>query len=159
MKNSIKNSIIALWLVAVLVSSTGFSLHTTYCFCMNQYETSLFTTEHACQKSHEEDADMANLHPCCKKALALKKAKECGKKQGGCTQKTTKFVKADLKFLEFKKTELPNIAFEAVLKAPFPSIFSQKIAANYAALPIIADRAPPPYFGRRLLNFIQVYRL
>ena len=159
MKNIVKNSLVALWLVAVLVSSTGFSLHTTYCFCMNQYETSLFTTEHACPKSHEDDADMANLHPCCKKALALKKAKECGEKQGGCTQKTTKFVKADLKCLEFKTTELPNIAFEAVLKSPFYAVFSPKIVANYAALPIIADRAPPQYFGRRLLNFIQVYRL
>ena len=159
MKNIVKNSIVALWLVAVLVSSTGFSLHTTYCFCMNQYETSLFTTEHACQKSRESDADMAGLHPCCKKALALKKAKECNEKQGGCTKKTTKFVKADLKCLEFKTTELPKIAFEAVLKTPFLSVFSPKIAANYAALPIIADRAPPQYFGRRLLNFIQVYRI
>lgn len=159
MKNSIKNSIIALWLVAVLVSSTGFSLHTTYCFCMNQYETSLFITEHACKKAHEDDANMAGLHACCKKALALKKAKECGEKQGGCTKKTTKFVKADLKCLEFKKTELPNIAFEAVLKMPFLSIFSPKIASNYAAIPIISDRAPPQYFGRSLLNFIQVYRL
>lgn len=159
MKNIVKNSIVALWLVAVLVSSTGFSLHTTYCFCMNQYETSLFTTEHACQKSHEDDADMAGLHPCCKKALALKKAKECREKQGGCTKKTTKFVKADLKFLELKKTELPKIAFEAVLNTSFSSVFSPKPAANYAALPIIADRAPPQYYGRRLLNFIQVYRI
>jgi hypothetical protein len=159
MKNIIKNSIVALWLVAVLVSSTGFSLHTTYCFCMNQYETSLFTTEHACQKSHDNDADMVGLHACCKKALALKKAKECGEKQGGCTKKTTKFVKADLKFLEFKKTELPNIAFEAILKTPFFPIFSPKTATNYADFPILVDRAPPQYFGRWLLNFIQVYRL
>ena len=159
MKNIVKNSIVALWLVAVLVSSTGFSLHTTYCFCMNQYQTSLFTTEHACQKSHEDNADMVGLHPCCKKALALKKANECNQKQGGCTQKTTKFVKADLKFLEFKKTELPNLAFEAVLKTLSLSVFSPKIVANYAALPIIAERAPPQYYGRQLLNFIQVYRL
>lgn len=159
MKNIIKNSIVALWLVAVLVSSTGFSLHTTYCFCMNQYETSLFITEHACKKSHENDGDRTGLHACCKKALALKKAKECGEKQGGCTKKTTKFVKADLKFLEFKKTELPNIIFEAVLKTPFSLIFSPKMVANYAALPILVDRAPPQYFGRWLLNFIQVYRL
>lgn len=102
---------------------------------------------------------MAGLHACCKKALALKKAKECGEKQGGCTKKTTKFVKADLKFLEFKKMELPNIAFEAVLETPFFPIFSTKTAANYAALPTLVDRAPPQYFGRWLLNFIQVYRL
>jgi hypothetical protein len=159
MKNSIKNSIVALWLVAVLVASTGFSLHTTYCFCMNQYETSLFTTEHACQKARTAAADLTGLHPCCRKALALKKAKECSEKQGGCTKKTTKFVKADLKFLEFKKTELPTIAFETVLKTPFFSIFSPKIVAQYAALPIFVDRAPPQYFGRWLLNFIQVYRL
>ena len=159
MKNIVKNSIVALWLVAVLVASTGFSLHTTYCFCMNQYETSLFTTQQTCQKSHEDGAEMVALHPCCKKALAFKKAKECNEKKGGCTQKTTKFVKADLKFLELKKTERPTIAFEAVLKTPFSPVFSPKIVANYAALPILVDRAPPQYFGRRLLNFIQVYRI
>ena len=159
MKNIVKNSIVALWLISVLVASTGFSLHTTYCFCMNQSQTSLFTTEHACQKSHEDDADLSGLHSCCKKALALKKAKECNEKQGGCTKKTTKFVKADLKCLEFKKTELPSIAFEAVLKSPFLLLFSPKIATNYVAPLLIADRAPPQYFGRRLLNFIQVYRL
>jgi hypothetical protein len=158
-KKVLKNSIVALWLVAVLVASTGFSLHTTYCFCMNQYETSLFETEHACKKQQQDDAATANLHPCCKRALALKKAKECGEKQGGCTKKTIKFVKADLKFLEFKKTELPEIAFIAVLEPSFRAVFAQKQLSNYAAIPTIADRAPPQYYGRQLLNFIQVYRL
>ena len=159
MKNVFKNSIVALWLVAVLVASTGFSLHTTYCFCMNQYETSLFETAHACKKTHEDDASTAHLHPCCKKALALKKAQACGEKQDGCTKKTTTFVKADLKFLEFKKTKLPEIAFIRVSLPTFLPVFYQKTLSNYASTPIVADRAPPQYFGRQLLNFIQVYRI
>lgn len=166
MKNIVKNSIVAVWLAAVLVASTGFSLHTTYCFCMNQYDISLFETTHACKKQTQEDAATANLHPCCKRALALKKAKQCtenadncAKKQGDCTHKTTKFVKADLEFLEFKKTELPKIAYIAVLNKAITAVFSPKTLSNYAAFPKIADRAPPQYYGRRLLNFIQVYRL
>jgi hypothetical protein len=158
-KNVFKNSIVALWLVAVLVASTGFSLHTTYCFCLNQYETSLFETAHACKKTHEDDASTANLHPCCKKALALKKAKACSENQGGCTHTTTKFVKADLKCLEFKKTELPKIAFMSVLEPMPVTVFSQKQLSNYAPIPMIAERAPPQYSGRQLLNFIQVYRI
>lgn len=159
MKNVFKNSIVALWLVAVLVASTGFSLHTTYCFCMNQYETSLFETAHACKKTHEDDADLANLHPCCKKARALKRAQECGEKQGGCTKTTVKFVKADLKFLEFKKTALPKMAIISVPTPIFSTDFSEKLLSNYSSIPKIADRAPPQYFGRQLLNFIQVYRI
>jgi hypothetical protein len=158
-KNVFKNSIVVLWIVAVLVASTGFSLHTTYCFCMNQYETSLFQTTHACKKTHEDDADTAHLHPCCKKALALKKAKECSEKQGGCTKTTIKLVKADLKFLELKKTALPKIAFESVLTPTLSIVFFEKTLSNYASIPRIADRAPPQLYGRQLLNFIQVYRI
>jgi hypothetical protein len=158
-KNVFKNSIVALWMVAVLVASTGFSLHTTYCFCMNQYETSLFEKAHACKKTHEDDADLAGLHPCCKKARALKKAQECGEKQGGCTKTTIKFVKADLKFIEFKKTVLPKITIESVPTPMFSTVFLGKILSNYASIPRIADRAPPQLYGRQLLNFIQVYRI
>jgi hypothetical protein len=158
-KNVFKNSIVALWLVAVLVASTGFSLHTTYCFCMNQYDTSLFEKAHACPKTHEDEAATALMHPCCKKALALKKAQACSEKQDGCTKKTTTFVKADLKFLELKKTELPKIAFIRDLEPTFLPVFAQKTLSNYALIPIVADRAPPQYFGRQLLNFIQVYRI
>jgi hypothetical protein len=158
-KKAVKNSIVTLWLFAVLVASTGFSVHTTYCFCLNQYETSLFETAHACPKIHEEDASTAHLHPCCKRALALKKAKEGCDKKEGCTQKTTKFVKADLKSLEFKKTALPKIVFIKVLVPILIPAFTQKYTSNYLSIPLIADRAPPQYFGRQLLNFIQVYRI
>ena len=159
MKNLFKNSIVALWLVAVLVGSTGFSLHTTYCFCTNQSETSLFETTHACKKQHEDTAETAHLHPCCKRALAEKKARECAEKQGGCTKTTIKFVKADLKCLEFKKTDLPEITFISVSAHPSIAVFSPKTLSNYAAIPKIIDDGPPQYSGRQLLNFIQVYRI
>ena len=159
MKNLFKNSIVALWLVAVLVGSTGFSLHTTYCFCMNQYETSLFETTHACKKQHEDAAETTPLHPCCKRALAEKKAQECAEKQGGCTKTTIKFVKADLKCLEFKKTDLPEITFISVSAYSFIAVFSPKTVSNYAIPSKIIDDGPPQYSGRQLLNFIQVYRI
>jgi hypothetical protein len=126
---------------------------------MNQYDTSLFEKAHTCPKTHEDEAATAPLHPCCKKALALKKAQACGEKQDGCTKKTTTFVKADLKFLEFKKTELPKIAFISVWDPTFAPVFAQKQGDNYASFPMVADSAPPQYSGRQLLNFIQVYRI
>lgn len=163
MKNLFKNSIVALWLVAVLVSSTGFSLHTTYCFCVNQSETSLFETTHACKKQHEDatvtTAATAHLHPCCKRALAEKKARACAEKQSGCTKTTIKFVKADLKCLGFKTADLPEIEFILVSNKPFITVFSPKRSLNYVFLSKIIDREPPQYSGRQLLNFIQVYRI
>ena len=159
MKKIFKNSIVALWLSAVLVASTGFSVHTTYCFCLNQYETSLFETAHACPKTHEDEATTTPLHPCCKRALALKNAKEGNEKKESCTKKTIKFVKVELKSLELKKTALPKIVFIKVLVPTFIPIFTQKHISNYLSIPLIADRAPPQYFGRQLLNFIQVYRI
>ena len=147
MKNLFKNSIIALWVVAILVGSTGFSLHTTYCFCMNQSETSLFETTHACKKQYEDAAETAHLHPCCKRALAEKKARECAEKQGGCTKTTIKFVKADLKCLEFKKTDLPEIKFIAIPAHLYIAVFSPKtLLSNYAIPSKIIDDGPPQYF-------------
>ena len=126
---------------------------------MNQYETSLFETAHACKKQHEDAAQTTHLHPCCKRALAEKKARECAEKQGGCTKTTIKFVKADLKYLEFKKTDLPEIKFISVSAHLSTAVFSLKTLSNYAAILQIIDSRPPQYSGRRLLNFIQVYRI
>jgi hypothetical protein len=65
---------------------------------MNQYDTSLFEKAHACPKTHEDEAATAHLHPCCKKALALKKAQACGEQQDGCTKKQPLSSKLTLNF-------------------------------------------------------------
>jgi hypothetical protein len=125
---------------------------------MNQYEASLFNIEHTCKNAvdHEEDEDLKDMPPCCKKAMACEKEKK--HKESGCTKKEKKFFKANLKYLEIKKSELVDIQwvmpFLSKINTPFvstaPYVVHQKSYINY--------RPPPQYFGRHLLNFIQVYR-
>ena len=123
---------------------------------MKKNQASVFEIKEQCAKIHTSDLNISTLHPCCQKALACKKVE----KQGNCTQKTTKFVKADLKFLEFKKIELPNYSFiEADFHGVKPVVFLSKNPFFTYLQPQTADRAPPQYFGRELLNFIQNYRI
>jgi hypothetical protein len=136
----------------------GFSVNTLYCFCMNQYEASLFNIEHTCKNAvdQDDDEDLKDLSPCCKKALACEKAKK--HEEGGCTKKEKKFFKADLKYLEIKKSELVDIQWvKANVRC---TMFNVRPTKSYIVhqTSYINYRPPPQYFGRNLLNFIQVYR-
>jgi replication initiation and membrane attachment protein DnaB len=125
---------------------------------MNQYEASLFNIEHTCKNAidHDDYEDLKDMPPCCRKAMACEKEKK--HKESGCTKKEKKFFKANLKYLEIKKSELVDIQwvmpFLPKINKGFistkPSIAHQLSYVNY--------RPPPQYFGRNLLNFIQVYR-
>jgi hypothetical protein len=158
LKSIFKNITVAFLLIVISVSTMGFSVNTLYCFCMNQYEASLFNIEHTCKNAvnHDDDEDLKDMPPCCKKALACEKAKK--HEEGGCTKKEKKFFKANLKYLEIKKSELvdiqwvmPNVCYEMYDVRPTVSYISHQTSyINY--------RPPPQYFGRDLLNFIQVYR-
>jgi hypothetical protein len=136
----------------------GFSVNTLYCFCKNQYQASLFNIELPCQNAnaYEEDEDLKDMPPCCKKALAC--AKEKQHEASGCTKKEKKLFKANLKYLEIKKAQLIDIQWvktdvRYLMYDVLPTlsyIVHQTSYINY--------RPPPQYFGRNLLNFIQVYR-
>ena len=141
----------------MMISTMGFSVNTLYCYCMGQYEMSLFDIQHHCDKPHKkakEDNDFIKTLPSC-----CQKAKACFKKEAtkeDCTKREKKFFKADLKFLEFQKTELPQPIFVVVEKPLFNNyFFSYSEILNQK--PEIPTRPPPQYFGRFLLNFLQVY--
>ncbi len=152
MKNSIKNSVVGFLIGIVLVASMGFSVNTLYCFCMGQYEVSFFDIEHQCAKQHVEE----ETHACCKKLKAH--CSKPTKPDHDCAKKNKKFFKADLKFTELSKIELPKqplfIVFSTFNTPHYTYSFS-KIIPFQAQIP---TRPPPQYFGRQLLNFIQVYR-
>ena len=145
----------------MMISTMGFSVNTLYCYCMGQYEMSLFNIEHHCNKQHnrtEEDDDfIKTLPPCCQKARTCSK-KEATKDH--CTKREKKFFKADLKFLEFQKTELPQPIFVVVENLVFSNNQYNRFAFSEIQnpKPEIPISPPPPYFGRFLLIFIQVYR-
>ena len=141
----------------------GVSVNTLYCFCTGESQASLFEIDHVCQKKPSASTPLPegfyDLPPCCQKAI---KEKTCAKdvhKDQDCTKKTKKLLKADLKFLEIKKTELPTIELFAVEPSPsFPEIFIQKQDLRNLHSEILPRPPPPQYWGRKWLNFIQVYR-
>ncbi len=82
-----------------------------------------------------------------------------GHKDHDCTKKTKKLFKADLKFLEIKKTELPSIELLAfVPSASFSTTAPPKFDLINLQTETLPRPPPPQYWGRKLLNFIQVYR-
>lgn len=162
MKGKFKNTIVGFLIGVMLISSMGFSVNTMYCFCMGEYEVSLFEIEHQCNKEEEPQTavDISHLHPCCQKAMREKACAQQKKEHKGCTKHDKKYFKADLKFTEFHKTEMPETAFLAVEDFCLPSfpVYSSIRFISEIQAQIIYRPPPPQYYGRKLLNFIQVYR-
>ncbi len=157
MKSIFKNIIVGFLVIVMLISTMGFSINTMYCFCMGEYEVSLFEINHQCQKEEQLNPEMAKLPPCCQKMMLA--CQKTAKKHKGCEKHEKKYLKADLKFLEFSKNELskaPVFDIQPSLQNSFYT--SSKVTFISEIQPKIADRAPPQYYGRKLLNFIQVYR-
>lgn len=130
----------------------GFSVNTMYCFCMDQYKLSLFEISDPCEKE-EPTGDVTT---CCKTDT---NCFESTKEHTDCTKHETKYVKADLKFIEIQKIEFPKMPVLDLAVAASNNYYHRNhfIFLSYIQ-PLLADRAPPQYYGRKLLNFIQVYR-
>ena len=156
MKSILKNITAGFLIVVILISTMGFSVNTMYCLCMGQYKASLFEIDDTCKKEEILNPEIAKMPPCCQKAMACH---EPVKEHKGCTKHEKKYVKADLKFLEFQKNQLPKATvFDVLVSFNHTFDFTSKITFLSDIQPLIADRAPPQYYGRKLLNFIQVYR-
>ncbi len=165
MKNGVKHITVALLIGVILFSTMGVSVNTLYCFCTGESQVSLFEINHVCDKKPSENAEQSglpegffDLPPCCQKAIK----EACAKKahdNHDCTKKTKKHFKADLKFLEIKKTELPLV--ELFVFNPtvcFHEDFNPKQDLKKLHSEILPRPPPPQYWGRKWLNFIQVYR-
>ena len=160
-KNFVKHITVAFLVAIISISTMGVSVNTLYCLCTGARHASFFDIDHKCEKEPSESVThsegFSDLAPCCQKAL--KKA-ACEKHEKDCTKKTKKRIKADLKFLEIKKTEVPT--FELFAEVPVIHHFSENYALKFefpTAKSETLPRPPPPqYWGRKLLNFIQVYR-
>ena len=124
---------------------------------MGEYEVSLFEIDHKCEKEELIDPEIAKLSPCCQKAMLA--CHKPTKEHKGCAKHEKKYLKADLKFLEFSKNEMPKAPVFDIQPSIQHSFYtSSRVYFISEIQPIIADRAPPQYYGRKLLNFIQVYR-
>ena len=160
LKNSVKHIAVAYLIAIISISTMGVSVNSLYCFCTGETKVSVFEIQHICTKEPSESTQLpegfSDLPPCCQ--VAIKKA-ACHNHEHDCTKKTKKHIKADLKFVELKKTELPNIELVAfVPSVMFSKIISPKFDLQNVRNETLPRPPPPQYFGRKLLNFIQVYR-
>jgi hypothetical protein len=155
LKSLLKNIAVGFFITIMMISTMGFSVNTLYCYCMGQYEVSFFDIEHHCNKKHskgnKDDDFIKTLPPCCQKAM------EKAENKDDCTKHEKKYFKADLKFLEFQKTELPQPLF-VIIEKHFFNNYHYAFSEIQNPKPEIPTRPPPQYYGRFLLNFIQVYR-
>ena len=163
MKNSVKHITITFLIAIVLFSTMGVSVNSVYCFCTGKTEISFVESEHKCDKEPSASTPLPegfyDLPSCCQKAISKAACSKAGQNNQDCTKKTKKYVKADLKFLEIKKTELPTIELIAVVSSvSFPTTFSPKFDLINLQTKTLPRPPPPQYWGRKLLNFIQVYR-
>lgn len=127
----------------MLISTMGFSINTLYCICTGQYRVSFVEKEDCCKVKTEKNNCFNNT---------------C---TDGCTKnKKTEFVKADLKYLETTKdNDLPHfdmVADATTIDFAFDNGNFQKILTTPVEYP---TQPPPKFYGRFLLNFIQVYRI
>ena len=160
LKSILKNITVAFLTAIMLVSTMGFSVNTLYCYCLGQSEASIFEIKHHCTQKNDEEKAFEKLPPCCKK-MAMAKCCSSEKKHSeghDCTKKDKKYVKADLKFLEIFKEKQPVLDVFVVKQAVLPTVYAFTPAKIESLQSKIPTRPPPQYFGRWLLNFIQVYR-
>jgi hypothetical protein len=165
LKNGVKHIIVTMLIAVILFSTMGVSVNSLYCFCTGESQVSLFEINHVCDKKPSESAEclalpegFSDLHPCCQKAIIEANAKKAHDNHD-CTKKTKKRLKADLKFLEIKKTELPTLElFADASDFSFPKVISEKKDLAHLHSETLPRPPPPQYWGRKWLNFIQVYR-
>ncbi len=141
----------------------GVSVNSMYCFCTGETKISLVEIIDECDKKPSESNALPegfyNMPPCCQNYIKKEVRSKIGHNEHDCTKKLKKLIKADLKFLEIKKTELPNIELLAILpSASFPEIFGSHFDRKNLQSETLPRPPPPQYFGRKLLNFLQVYR-
>ena len=164
LKNSVKHITVTFLIAIVMFSTMGISVNTLYCFCTGESQASLFEIEHKCGKEPSESAQLpegfSDLPPCCQKAIKKAACAKGKHNDHDCTKKSKKRIKADLKFLEIKKTEPPVFELYAVepVFTSFNERFSPKFDCSNTKSETLPRPPPPQYYGRKLLNFIQVYR-
>ncbi|MCC7244139.1 MAG: hypothetical protein IT269_00550 [Saprospiraceae bacterium] len=135
------------WMSALLVATTGVSIHQIYCYCIGETTLSLFNASHGCKK------DLASTEDCCQKTTKSDNASCCSvenKRDGDCTRKTTQFVQLKTEFLaeKWSSPELTSaIVDDATLLPPF-TFNAADAESTLAILPVFPK--PPPLSGRMI---------
>lgn len=147
----------------LLVSTTGFSLHTIYCLCKGERMLELFApdeatcqvaTETAIPACHKAQADQPT---CCqaKEVMACQAGPEKPSK-GCCQQHESHFVKLDAKFVPGAVTKVLLAPLVCVL----PTVDRSFLFIDHISTPTILpdNHAPPRPSGRDWLALGQIYR-
>jgi hypothetical protein len=151
-----KKTIILAWLSSLLVSTAGVSVHRVYCFCKNESAVMFFIQPaDDCEKKPAETKNCCKSAP--KTANCCTKIVEKSTKKHGCTDRSTKFAKLDVKFLgcEF----LPQLIDSPVVTPVSIPFFCEIKAVCPLKISNSGNVSPPTRLaGRVLLIFIENFR-
>lgn len=149
MQNRFQNIIIWVWLIHLLVTTTGFSINVLYCYCKGSVSYSLIDETHNCSNQHAGRSPFA----CC----LAKHKKHCEKIPSPappCTQKTTSYIKLSAAFLVNEFKPLPQQPMPVIL----PGTFVFQLPIQQPSVFISPEnKAPPPHYGAQFLPFVQSF--
>lgn len=142
----------------ILVSTTGFSMNLGWCYCSNQKHISVFVPTECC--SH--DAATEKISSCCSSSIESI-SESCSQiSSGNHCDFELKYVQSDINFNTSPSFDLPLFqllflndwqGLNSLTRESYQIVFSPFVSN------INGNKAPPILlFGKKLLQFIQVYR-
>lgn len=151
-----KKHIAWLWLVTLLVSTVGVSVHKIYCYCVGKTAVTLFAAVDPCvfekKPAGKDDCCKKDAPACCEKAPKKDSSKD------GCTKKTTRFFQLKTEFVA-SKFEFKTFDFQWVAEVVAPVWHEPSFrAALFEAPTFNKAPPPPPRSGRAILRHIQSFR-
>jgi hypothetical protein len=146
-------------LLAVLVffSTTGVGIALGWCHCTDKAVASIFIPLECCQHQAIQQAKDA----CCSKTtVAINHGKTSVSAQK-CCDTVYKYTTADINFTSWVDVEFPSINWVTGAVALVDS-YKTTWAHSWVPKSLVgkanANKAPPKLFGKKLLQFIQIYR-
>ncbi len=137
-----------LWMSALLVATTGVSVHQIYCYCVGETTLSLFSASSTC---HDIPASPESVADCCLN-LPQKKPACCAAdaNKNDCTRETTQFVQLKTEFLAEKWSSY-QLSGEIADEPAAPSFSTVAVVIPKSDRTILPNYPqPPPLSGRMI---------
>lgn len=153
----------------ILISSVGVSTYSSLCLCTGKVTSSLLwetthTNDSCCSKKEQKKCKKAEqVKSCCSIKHATQKTNSCQAKHKDCHETDIEYqhleIDAEVQSAQFSFTPIHVLAF---LPNYWKGLGSHLISPDYLPNSFVLERpinkAPPLPYGRRLLNFQEIYR-
>lgn len=171
MSKHLTSHITWLWIIALLSSTVGVSVHRIYCHCAGITSVSLYKAELPCSNIAEKQPESCcqktkinkTTSSCCASKNDQEDAEECTDKassKGGCMEDTIEWLKLKNDAVFDPNQSSPEFLFDFLAcicdQSLFPGFFSPAYCQK-AILPQYPK--PPPKSGREIGQLYQVFRI